>query len=623
MSAQVQSITTFSWMGITRHTSKAYPTQPHLQPPILQSADGEINGACICPYTQSPPKHAVHLLIPNEDGTHHPQVFELESLFRAIATIGICRQARQFCHPINLQRVCRIGALERVIQASPLVRRQCLEERARLASIGQPCEEPPPITGIQVQMWKDAMTLVRSNKSLPDEDDYAQMDFGPPIEGQINPDGGAPIHVVDLAAAEAAEAAAEAEAEEAAAESAAVAASIAAAAEAEAEEAAAELAAVAASEAVVAEADAAAIAAEEAAIGEAIRRSVNNPGAGPPGAQDPSLANPGVAPPAAQGAFAAPVARPVLDEFFDGSVAGNHFGATAANPALAVNGSPSGAEGTVQGAVEDNSVLGTARRRRAGTANSSVAVAAVVRAPSDASAARAMAAEERRRGRLDNVDADDGSAGLPRFAGRNPSDFQRRRADVHRMIHQDDEDALSRGSEPPRNFRRTVHGGRGAAAGTRSRRSRSGAPSARRGATTNLARARDGARTPTPTTNTSERGQNGTASSSASWAAGTTASEPRQRVADDDPDWDPSFTDLFDEPSPCGPRRHDRHGGATRPPAHLVSVPASHRALLASQSQANPDEDMMDDDDVEQDVVSGCIALPLGVLAVVCSPILF
>ena len=193
------------------------------------------------------------------------------------------------------------------------------------------------------------------------------------------------------------------------------------------------------------------------------------------------------------------------------------------------------------------------------------------------------------------------------------------------MIHQDDEYARSRGSEPPRNFWRTLRGRGGPP-------TRRGAAASRRGVTANHARARGGARTPTPTTNTTERGGGRTASSSASWAAGTTASEPRRRVPDDDPDWQPEFSELFGEdPDPPRPRRGGaRHRASqhqdgsevgTSPPVPLVSVPATQRLSLVSQSQDNGDEEMVDVGDTGEDFVSGHLALVD--LALLCSPFTF
>ena len=65
------------------------------------------------------------------------QVFEHVSVFRHICTIGSCAQARKFVHPITLNKVVRIIALDFIIDCAPELQAQINEERRRLLDAGR------------------------------------------------------------------------------------------------------------------------------------------------------------------------------------------------------------------------------------------------------------------------------------------------------------------------------------------------------------------------------------------------------------------------------------------------------------------------------------------------------
>ena len=199
------SLSEFWFDGKHVPTCRPFPTRSEDQPDIIPCPEGSIAECYVCPYSLEPPHDPVHVQIrPGAVGKYSPQVFEHATVVRAMMTPGPWRQTRLWKHPANGAWVERTEAMQLIVQASPEIIALCRAERSHLASIGSECEATFPLWKGDEIKYQDFMKKCKTNHVFGTEtDDDWRMDFGPVVDGAINPSGGPPIPLIDLAGTQA------------------------------------------------------------------------------------------------------------------------------------------------------------------------------------------------------------------------------------------------------------------------------------------------------------------------------------------------------------------------------------------------------------------------------------
>ena len=199
------SLSKFWFDGNSIPTYRPFPTSSEDQPEVIPCKEGTIAECYICPYSMEPPQNPVHVQIrPDKAVKYSPQVFEHATVVRAMMTPGPWRQTRLWKHPANGAWVERTEAMQLIVQASPEIIALCRAERSRLTAMGTECDEPFPLLKADKMKYQEFMKKCKTGHTFGTEtDDDWRMDFGPVVDGAINPSGGPPIPLIDLAGTEA------------------------------------------------------------------------------------------------------------------------------------------------------------------------------------------------------------------------------------------------------------------------------------------------------------------------------------------------------------------------------------------------------------------------------------